>query len=175
VADAAERTSGAVYAHFGGKEGLLLALLDDWENRTAAEMGERLEGATTLDERLEAMWSTFAHPSSDADDAGMLLEHELWLYAARNDVAGDVLAQRYAQGRRGIADGFESWAEAHDETLPLPADELAVVVMALLMGLEMQQRIDPDAVSDRVALRSEERRVGKEGRARWGRERRKRR
>jgi hypothetical protein len=67
-------------------------------------------------------------------------------------VAGDVLAERYAKGRRGIAEGFESWAADHDDELPLPADELAVIVMALLMGLEMQQRVDPDAVPDDVAI-----------------------
>ena len=30
VADAADRTSGALYAHFGAKEGLLLALVNAW-------------------------------------------------------------------------------------------------------------------------------------------------
>lgn len=152
VADAADRTSGAVYAHFGGKEGLLLALLDAWEDRTAARMGERLEGATTLDERLEALWSTFAHGDGEGEPDGMLLEHELWLYAARNEVAGSVLANRYALGRRGIAEGFERWAADRGVELPLPPDRLAVVVMALLLGLEMQQRVDPDAVPDELAV-----------------------
>ena len=32
VAEAAGRTSGAVYAHFGSKQGLLLALLDSWKD-----------------------------------------------------------------------------------------------------------------------------------------------
>src|ERR1035441_4167474 len=31
VAEAAGRTSGAVYAHFGSKQGLLLAVLDAWK------------------------------------------------------------------------------------------------------------------------------------------------
>lgn len=152
VADAADRTSGAVYAHFGGKEGLLLALLDAWENRTAAEMGERLAGAATPTERLAAMWGTFARPSAAGGDAGMLLEHELWLYAARNPVAGDELAQRYAQGRRSLAASFDEWAAEQGRELPMPADHLAVMVMALLMGLEMQHRVDPDAVPDALAI-----------------------
>lgn len=151
VADAADRTSGAVYAHFGGKEGLLLALLDAWENRTAAEMGDRLAEASTPAERLDAMWTTFARPGAEGGDVGMLLEHELWLYAARNPVAGDELAQRYAQGRRAIAASVDEWAGDHDRDLPMPADALAVVVMALLMGLEMQHRVDPDAVPDTLA------------------------
>ena len=39
VADAAGRTSGAVYAHFGSKQGLVLAVLDQWrQRRNAARM-----------------------------------------------------------------------------------------------------------------------------------------
>jgi AcrR family transcriptional regulator len=151
VADAADRTSGAVYAHFGGKEGLLLALLDAWEHRTATEMGARLSGASTPAERLEAMWTTFARPPVEGGDAGMLLEHELWLYAARNPIAADELAQRYAQGRRAIAASFDDWAAGHHRELPMPADDLAVIVMALLMGLEMQHRVEPAAVPDELA------------------------
>src|SRR2546421_12779624 len=35
LAEAADRTSGALYAQFGGKEGLLVALLDAWKDATA--------------------------------------------------------------------------------------------------------------------------------------------
>ena len=30
IAELADRTSGAVYDHFGGKDGVLVALLDSW-------------------------------------------------------------------------------------------------------------------------------------------------
>jgi hypothetical protein len=33
----------------------------------------------------------------------------------------------------------------------MPADDLAVIVMALLMGLEMQHRVEPAAVPDELA------------------------
>ena len=36
VADAAGRTTGALYDHFGGKEGLLLALVEVWMEQTVA-------------------------------------------------------------------------------------------------------------------------------------------
>ena len=38
---AAERTSGAVYDHFGGKEGLLFALLEGWVDDVAAVITRR--------------------------------------------------------------------------------------------------------------------------------------
>ena len=36
IAEAADRTTGAVYSHFGGKAGLLLALLDQTSRQVAA-------------------------------------------------------------------------------------------------------------------------------------------
>src|ERR1044072_7332487 len=36
VAEDADRTSGAVYAHFGSKQGLVTALLDAWKDEAAA-------------------------------------------------------------------------------------------------------------------------------------------
>src|SRR5262245_65141472 len=39
VAGAADRTTGALYSHFGGKDGLLLALLEQWLEESAARIG----------------------------------------------------------------------------------------------------------------------------------------
>ena len=66
VAEAADRTSGAVYAHFGGKDGLLNALLENLINESAAVMDAELSVAPTAegpsDEHLAALWRTFASP-----------------------------------------------------------------------------------------------------------------
>ncbi|MET9469705.1 TetR/AcrR family transcriptional regulator [Streptomyces sp. NPDC006544] len=43
VADAAGRTTGALYSHFGGKEGLLLALLEVWKERIAEELAAEID------------------------------------------------------------------------------------------------------------------------------------
>lgn len=147
VADAAERTSGAVYAHFGGKEGLMLGLLAWWESETAERMAEALAAATPP-ERAEALWRTFA----DSDDSWMLLEHELWLYAARNLEIADEISRRYRRGRQGMAEAFEGWAEESGVELPAPVDQLAVVALAVLFGLEMQRRVDPTSVPDELAV-----------------------
>src|ERR1700738_3884681 len=81
VAEAADRTSGAVYAHFGGKEGVLAALLDTLTNETAALITAEQAAAADTDSKLGALWRTIADPPSD--NKWMLLEHELWLYACR--------------------------------------------------------------------------------------------
>ena len=70
IAERADRTSGAVYDHFGGKDGLLLALLDSWvERRGAVGDGAELATATTLEERLAVLWRKVSAPAV-GDGAG---------------------------------------------------------------------------------------------------------
>ncbi len=153
VADAADRTSGAVYSHFGGKEGLLLAVVEAWKEATAAETEGALLAASGHGARLEALWDTVADPPEErGGDAWMLLEHELWLFAARNPEVAAGLADRYAGARRAMGVAFEQWAHDAGVELDVPGEQLAVLVLALLFGLEMQRRVDPPAVPDELAV-----------------------
>src|SRR5947208_16190555 len=56
VADAADRTTGALYSHFGGRDGLLLALVEQWLDEPAARIPARGEEPDDLDGRLRALW-----------------------------------------------------------------------------------------------------------------------
>ncbi|MEJ5254510.1 MAG: TetR family transcriptional regulator [Acidimicrobiales bacterium] len=152
IAEAADRTTGAIYAHFGGKAGLLLALLDETSREVGRDTRGALADATDLDARLEALWQTFAAHAEAGDDPWMLLEHELWLHAARHPDSRELLANRFARARDLMGASWQSWADDADRPLPLPGDELAVLVLALLFGLDMQRRVDPDAVPDELAL-----------------------
>src|SRR5258706_452168 len=49
VADAADRTTGALYSHFGGKDGLLLALVEQWLEESAARILLRVQGGAPPD------------------------------------------------------------------------------------------------------------------------------
>jgi AcrR family transcriptional regulator len=152
VADAADRTSGALYAHFGGKEGLLLALVNQWENQAADQIGRALLDESDLAGRLDALWTTFLASSTEAENPWMLLEHELWLHGARNPEIADGLAKRYGDARTAMGVSYTTWAEQEGEELPVTGDQLAVLMLALLLGLEMQRRVDPKAVSDDLAV-----------------------
>jgi AcrR family transcriptional regulator len=146
VAEAADRTSGAVYAHFGNKEGLLNALLESLVNETASVMEAELSVGGDRDEQLTALWRTFADPPPGPGQGWMLLEHELWLYASRHEPARAHLAARFDEARRMVADSMRTFeAEGHAD-LPGTPEEVAPLVLAMLVGLEMQHRIDPDAV-----------------------------
>src|SRR3954462_11625772 len=84
VADAADRTTGALYNHFGGKDGLLLALVEQWLSESAARILVGVEGANRLDGRLHALWADSMAAAHGDAELWLLLEFELWLHGARN-------------------------------------------------------------------------------------------
>jgi AcrR family transcriptional regulator len=151
IADDAERTSGSVYAHFGSKEGLLLALLDSWKNDVVVASTAEISAAATTDERLAAIWRNFADPPADGG-RWLQLEHELWLYATRHPDVLDRLAQRYRDVWQETRDELQAWQATGEIDPPVPDASLAPLLVALLIGLEMQHRLDPDAIDERVAV-----------------------
>jgi AcrR family transcriptional regulator len=144
IAERADRTSGAVYDHFGGKDGLLFALLEGWVDDVAVVIGAELVNATTLDERLASIWRNITDPPT-GDGRWIALEHELWTYAARNQHARSHLARRYRAAWESVDEAVADWTD----------DESSAVGSALigtLLGLEMMRRVDPTAVPDDLAL-----------------------
>ncbi len=144
IAAVAGRTSGAVYDHFGGKDGLLRALLESWVDDVTSAIGAELDTATTLDDRLLALWRNVADPPAGGG-RWIALEHELWSYAARHDEIRDYLARRYRAAWAGVEHAASDWIGA-------AAGRIGPSLIGLLMGLEMMRRVDPEAVSDDVAL-----------------------
>src|SRR5579863_934012 len=81
VAEAAGRTSGAVYDHFGSKQGLLMAVLDDWAQWLVSLLAHEFERSTTLEERLRAVAANVIVRPSERTRRLLMLEHELALRA----------------------------------------------------------------------------------------------
>jgi AcrR family transcriptional regulator len=152
IADDADRTSGSVYAHFGSKEGLLTALLDSWKNDVVTASTAEIATATNPQERLAAAWHNFSDPPGDDGASWLQLEHELWLYAVRHPDVRERLAQRYRDVWADINTELAAWKATGEIDPPVPDGALAPLLVALLVGLEMQHRLDPDAVDDEVAL-----------------------
>jgi AcrR family transcriptional regulator len=152
VATAADRTTGALYNHFGGKEGLLVGLLEQWIEQTIVDIAASLEGETDLDGRLGALWDGVVRRDSESGDAWLLLEFELWLHAVRDPEMGVVGAQRFRVMRAGLAGGLEDWSQEFGFELPAPSDELAAQVIALLLGAAFQYRLEPAAFPQPVVV-----------------------
>jgi AcrR family transcriptional regulator len=142
LAEEADRTSGAIYNHFGDKEGLLLALLDEWRDATAETITADFEADAGVEDRLSSLWRNFVAPTSDPDGMWVLLEHELWLYTCRNPDPSRRVAQRYQRARTSLAQALR----------PQDSGALGTLLVGLLIGLEMQRRLDPDVVPDHLAV-----------------------
>jgi len=145
VADAADRTTGALYSHFGGKDGLLLALVEQWLSESAARILAGVEEAADLDGRLRALWSDSMVASHGDAELWLLLEFELWLHGARNAEFADRLAARYADRRRNLAVPLQAWAKDEGLGKLRHPERCAGLAIALLLGTAMQQRLDTDA------------------------------
>ena len=147
IAASADRTTGALYNHFGGKPGLLVALLEDWIAQTVAGLTAGLPSLSDLDGRSAGMWTGLIASDDDSADAWLLLEFELWLHAVRDPEIGRVGAERFRQMRGGLAGALEEWAIEFGFDLPGPSDQVAAQLIALLTGMAVQHRLDPDAIS----------------------------
>jgi AcrR family transcriptional regulator len=147
VAEAAGRTSGAVYDHFGSKQGMLLALLDDWKQSLVTVIAAEFELASGVEDRLRAVAANVIVDPSEETRRLLLLERELWLRAARDPEVADALRARAREAHERMARGFGSWIADGIIDPVSPPDTLATVFQALVVGMEMQHRIDPGAVS----------------------------
>jgi AcrR family transcriptional regulator len=150
IADEAGFTKGAVYDHFGSKENLMLALLDE---HLAAQIAEQI---ALFDPSIE----TAERPRAGADRWIRRLEEDP--DAFRLFVETWVHAQRDEELRVRVAAGMEAWRETfrgfgaargqHDR-LEIPEellDHVATVMLALGTGLGMVKLADPDRVPPRL-------------------------
>ncbi|HEY7917390.1 MAG TPA: TetR/AcrR family transcriptional regulator [Acidimicrobiales bacterium] len=151
VAEAAGRTSGAVYAHFGSKQGLLLALLDSWKDSVLTVLLAEVAVTQSPQGQLGAVWDNVAR--GDESERRSILEQELWLRAARDGEVADVIRSRNREARRFSARLLDGWAAAFGVEPAAESEELAVLVKGLLIGLAMQRRLEPGTVSDDLAVR----------------------
>jgi AcrR family transcriptional regulator len=153
VSDAAGRTSGAVYDHFGSKQGLLMAVLDDWTDALVGAVVTEMEQAPDLHGRLRAVAANVIVHPSESTRRLLMLEHELALRAARDPRVAQAMRERTGRARRRLAGGLARWV-AQGVLPPGSArpEELAATIRAVVLGMEMQQRLDPGAFDvDRAA------------------------
>jgi AcrR family transcriptional regulator len=147
VAAEAGFTKGAVYSHFGSKENLLLALMEEHLASQVSEQSARFHRDGTTWERPLAGSARWMEQLEEDPDAFRLFV-ELWVYAQRDER----LRERLAGGLDALRATFARFAaeSAADAGLQAPAhanEQFANVMLGLGLGLPMIKLIDPDSVS----------------------------
>jgi len=146
IVAAAGYSKGALYWHFSGKEDLLLALLEERIDAPTRELVALLESASPdRDMSLEAS-REFARRLTAQRDA-VLLEREYWSLAIRDPELRALYAERQTQLRAALAGAIEARARhLGNPALPIPAEDVARIVMSIAGGLAVDELIEPGSV-----------------------------
>jgi AcrR family transcriptional regulator len=148
VAEEAGFTKGAVYDHFGSKENLMLALLDEHLSGQIAEQIQLFDVSKEAAERPRVGADRWMRELAEDPDAFRLLI-ETWVKAQRDEE----LASRVVAGMdawRATLRSFGAQHKGEDEVSEVLLEQVATLMMALGLGLGMVKVIDPDSVDERL-------------------------
>jgi AcrR family transcriptional regulator len=148
IAESAGFTRGAIYSNFGGKEDLLIAVLDLFTERQLRGFGAAIESASegTEEEQSAAAAAVWSHTRTDLNIT--LLSLEMRLYALRNPSFRKrlAIAERRQQGR--IAEFIANVAETEHRRLRIDPADLADMLRAFSDGLGQLASIDEERSDD---------------------------
>ncbi len=148
VAAEAGFSKGAVYSNFATKHELGLAVLDLLHMDRALSLAESVADAETVEERLVAFekWAQ----ENIGDIGWTALEVEFATSTRRIDGMPGELATRRRQMTALIGELIEHQAEELGLRLPMPAEDAAVQLLSLGIGLGVQRAFDPELSVDSI-------------------------
>ena len=154
VAEEAGFTKGAVYAHFGSKDNLLLALVEEYVAHEVAEQVALFDRSETTWKRPLAGSDTFMAELEARPDLFRLLI-ELWVAAQRDER----LRERYVAGLTALRATLEGFSRESARDAGLPGDgrvpeRLADVALGLSLGLGIVKVIEPERLSPKLLGRA---------------------
>lgn len=146
IAAEAGYSKGVVYWHFASKEELLLALIDERIDGPMREMVALLESAPRDRDMAREATRAFTRQLENQRDV-LVLDREYWSIAFRDAELRARYAERQAELREVLARGLEARVR-HLGTpdLPMPAQDIARVVLGIIAGLTVDELIEPGSV-----------------------------
>jgi AcrR family transcriptional regulator len=144
VAEEAGFTKGAVYSHFGSKEELYLALLDE---RLSGELGgwvNIIETGISIPSVLDEVQQGFIEELEHNRSWG-ILTLEFTLHAMRDETIRARLAERIARGRTDYEQSLVKRYAVTGKVPPMPLNQLAAALLAFENGLSLLALLDSTA------------------------------
>ena len=149
IAKAAGFSIGALYGNFAGKDDLFLAVYDahvEWFEVVLAEIDFAGDPAAAIEQ-------TFARLDQKAASEQFLVFLEFWAYALRRPKLRRELAERMAGLRGSVSARLSERERETGRPLPLPADTLALLLLAAWRGLALERLADRGAVDEALVGR----------------------
>lgn len=150
IAEEAGYSHGAVYSNFEGKADLFLVVFEDYMAERVRELAET-QAVLPEDAPLEARARSLADQWMDRlarDRESVVLHMEFIAHAGRDPKLARRFGTRSAAMREAVSRYISSYEEEAGAQLPVPADDLALIMRALGIGLAIESLVSPDAVRD---------------------------
>ena len=148
IAEEAGYSHGAVYSNFASKADLFLAVLEEYMAERVRELAET-QVALPADASIEARARALADQWMDRlerDPDSVLLHMEFIAHAGRDAELAGRFGDRSAAMREAVSRYIATYAEEAGARLPISADDLALALRALGIGLAVESLVSPDAV-----------------------------
>lgn len=143
IADAAGYTRGAIYAHFGGKEELFLAVIERQRQRFLDGFADVISSSHQLDElKIEELARRWADLMSNTGADQAALGHEFTLFLLRSPKARERLAAQRLETVRGLSEYLTEGVARLGGRLRIPATTMARVLLATNEGITLASHLD---------------------------------
>ena len=148
IAEEAGYSHGAVYSNFEGKADLFLAVFEEYMAERVRELAET-QMTLPEDAPLEARARALADQWMDRlarDRESVLLHMEFIAHGDRDPELARRFGTRSAAMREAVARYIAQYQEEAGVEPAISADDLAMVLRALGIGLAIESLVSPDAV-----------------------------
>lgn len=150
IAEEAGYSHGAVYSNFEGKADLFLAVFEDYMAERVRELAST-QVALPPDAPLEARARALADQWMERfarDRESVVLHMEFIAHGDRDPELARQFGTRSSAMREAVSRYISQYQEEVGVELAMPADDLALVLRALGIGLAVESLVSPDAVRD---------------------------
>jgi AcrR family transcriptional regulator len=148
IAEEAGYSHGAVYSNFDGKADLFLAVFEDYMAQRVRELAET-QAELAEDAPLEVRARALADQWMDRlarDRESFVLHMEFIAHADRDAELAKRFGTRSAAMREAVSRYILQYRQEAEAELAMPADDLALILRALGIGLAIESLVSPDAV-----------------------------